>query len=438
MKPVSDKLENPIGVGLADIEAPSSVRWRIFLVVFAVVVVNFVDRTTLSVAMPTISAEFGLTPVMQGLILSAFFWSYMLLQLPGGWLLDRYGPRAVLTGATVGWGFFQTLAAFATGGMSLFFCRIGLGGLEAPLFPAGAKLSASWLPPRERGRGATLLDSGAPLGAAIGGAIIAWLISELNSWRAAFAVAGLATMVLGLVAWRYLRDKPSLHPGVNEQELSLIGSQAPSVMDSNASGFVLTRRSMGAILTGRAAWAMINFGLLTWGPSYLAQARHMNLKELGGVTFLMFAAGMLGSLCSGWLADTMHIRGMRRSVVYKSLLSISGVGTLCAFVVLPFLSNVVVAVAVLCTMLFLLYFGSLYWSLPALLAPPHRVGMVSGWMNFAGSASGIAIPIVAGFILQITGTYTAMFLYFAACAALYVLASVAITIHEPKAYGAAR
>ena len=119
-------------------------------------------------------------------------------------------------------GVFQSLAALATGGISLLLTRVGLGAAEAPLFPAGAKLSSLWLSPQERGRGAVFMDSGAPLGAAFGGAIISFLILALQSWRLAFLVAGLATIALGLVAWRYLRDDPATHPGVNPAELAHI------------------------------------------------------------------------------------------------------------------------------------------------------------------------------------------------------------------------
>src|SRR6516165_6609511 len=154
----------------------STVRWRIFGIVFLLVVINLIDRVTLSIAMPTISKEFSLQPAMQGLVLSAFFWSYALLQVPGGWLIDRFGPRALITGATSGRELLQAIA----GGATMLIGRIGIGAAEAPLFPAGAKLNSIWLSPTERARGAVLVDSGAPLGAAFGGAIISWLILSLG------------------------------------------------------------------------------------------------------------------------------------------------------------------------------------------------------------------------------------------------------------------
>lgn len=415
-------------------QTASSVRWRIFGIVFVLVVINLIDRVTLSIAMPTISKEFSLEPAIQGLILSAFFWSYALLQIPGGWLIDRFGPRALITGATIGWGFFQAIAGVATGGISLLVSRVGLGAAEAPLFPAGAKLNSIWLSPKERGRGAVLVDSGAPLGAAFGGVIIAWLIISLGSWRTAFVVAGMATILLGALAWWYLRDEPADHSGVNPSELALIKAAASASQAAHGEApRTIAPRSLAAILVGRMSWAMINFGLLTWGPSYLAQARGFDLKQMGGATFVIFLAGMFGSLTSGFLVDKLQERGMRRSTVYKTALGVTGVGVMLSFLALPEIANPVGAVALLSCTLFLLYFGSLYWSFPAILAPKDKVGIIGGTMNFAGSSSGIAIPIITGLILQVTGAYLMVLYFFAGCAALYVAGSLLIDFRDAEA-----
>jgi MFS transporter, ACS family, D-galactonate transporter len=418
---------------MAGIVTASAVRWRIFAIIFMLVVINLIDRVTLSIAMPTISKEFSLEPAIQGLVLSAFFWSYALLQIPGGWLIDRFGPRALITGATIGWGSFQAIAGLATGGVTLLISRVGLGAAEAPLFPAGAKLNSLWLSPKERGRGAVLVDSGAPLGAAFGGVIIAWLILSLGSWRGAFVVAGIATMALGALAWWYVRDDPANHAGVNAAELAVIrASPLPVQTASECAARSVSPRSYTAILVGRMSWAMINFGLLTWGPSYLAQARGFDLKQMGGATFIMFFGGMFGSLASGFLVDKLQDRGMSRAVVYKSALGVTGLGVMLAFLTLPQVADPMAAIALLSVTLFLLYFGSLYWSLPAILAPKDKVGVVGGTMNFAGSSSGIAVPIITGLILQATGAYLMVLYFFAACAALYVAGSLLIDFRQAE------
>ena len=194
------------------------VRWKIFFLMLMLTSINYIDRASLSVAMPLIGKEFALDPAMQGLILSSFFWTYAFMQVPGGVLADRYKPRIVITLSTVGWGFFQTVAAVSTNWVMLLLTRLGLGVAEGPIFPAGGKLNAIWMTPNERARGATLLSGGAPLGTALGAIVIAGLITGLGSWRLAFIVAGIGTMACGLLAWWYVRNSPREHPMVSEPE----------------------------------------------------------------------------------------------------------------------------------------------------------------------------------------------------------------------------
>src|SRR6201992_495451 len=206
------------GVAAAGTLKPTSVRWKIFFLMLFLVSVNYIDRASLSVAMPLISKEFEVDPAWQGLILSSFFGTYAFMQVPGGMLADRFKPRIVIAVATVFWGAFQAIAALATNWWVLLLTRLGLGASEAPIYPAGGKLNGIWMTQTERGRGGTLLDGGAPLGAALGSIVIAWLIAAFNSWRLAFVIAGVGTMLCGILAWYYIRNSPREHPSVNEAE----------------------------------------------------------------------------------------------------------------------------------------------------------------------------------------------------------------------------
>src|SRR3954470_1865102 len=192
---------NTISTAIAVPATRSTVRWKIFVLMLFLIAINYIDRASLSVAMPLIAKEFNLEPATQGVILSSFFWTYALMQVPGGMLADRFKPRIVIAAATVGWGFFQAIAAASTGWVMLLLTRLGLGAAEAPIYPAGGKLLAIWLTRNERGRGATLLDGGAPLGAALGSIVIAGLIAGLDSWRLSFIVAGVGTILAGLWCW---------------------------------------------------------------------------------------------------------------------------------------------------------------------------------------------------------------------------------------------
>ncbi|KAE9529367.1 MFS transporter [Testudinibacter aquarius] len=414
----------------------SNIRWFVFCIIFLLVVVNLIDRISLSIAMPTIAKEFDLSPTMQGVILSSFFWAYALLQIPGGWLIDKYGPRKMITGSTVLWGIFQTLAAFSTGGISLLLSRFMLGAGEAPLFPAGGKLNATWLSSKERGRGAVIMDCGGPLGAALGGIIIAYMIAVIGSWRTVFGIIGVITMLLGIVTWKYLRDTPQEHTKVNEQELKLITSgqenATQSAVDSEqiSTGIGIPMLSLASILFGRAAWAMMFFGLLTWGPSYLAQARGFDIKGVGNATFIIFLCGSLGSLCGGFFSDSLVKRGIAQRIAIKGVLSISGISTLIAFSLLPNMSNPITAITTLSVAAFFLMWGSLYWSFPALLAPKNKAGLVGGIMNMAGSIGGIVVPILVGFILQKSNDYNNVLFFFAGCSVVYILGTLSIQLSK--------
>jgi len=412
-----------------------SFRWVIFGTMFFLLAVNLMDRITLSIGMPYIKGEFNLSPTMQGLILSSFFWSYALLQVPGGWLLDRFGPRKVITGALVGWGIFQAVIGLATGGVSLILSRIGLGVMEAPVSPSGAKLSSTWLTQSERGRGAVIMDSGSPLGVAIGGIIVAHLILWFDSWRVTFIVVGVFTMLLGFVAWRVLRDRPAEHPSVQQQEVEYIAAgnriSATGIDESvPTKGLGISWLTMIAIMVGRASWGMVYWGLLTWGPSYLAQAQGLQLASIGNSTFLIFIMGTAGCLFSGFFVDYLVKKGVSHNVALKSLLSLSGIVGLLTLYALSTITNPVIAVGLLSVAAFFMMFGSLYWSFPAILAPKDRVGMVGGLMNMANSCAGILVPIMVGVILQATGSYESVLVYFAICAGCYTLGTLCINFNK--------
>ena len=417
--------------------ASSSVRWKIFAVLFLLVVVNMIDRASISIAMPTIAKELNLSGVMQGLILSSFFWTYALMQIPSGMLADKFGPRKTVSISTVLWGIAQAVLGMCSSGASLIGARLLLGGSEAPVFPAGAKLNAIWLNKGERARGAVLMDAGGPFGAALGGILIAEMILYFQSWRLTFVIAGVGTVLLGLLAWYTLRDKPSTHPGVNQAELDIINSDRDATVteeeDKRPLLHVLPARSLTGMLLGRCAWAMMFFGLLTWGPSYLSHALNLDLKGVGYATLIIFCAGGLGSLCGGFLADRLVVSGMSRARTCRLLLTISGLCTLTTFFVLPSIPDVNTSVLLLSCAAFVLMWGSLYWSFPALLAPRSRVGVVGGMMNMAGSIGGICIPLIVGLLLDLLGgSYDPVLYFFAGCAVVFVVMTNLIDLRHVR------
>ncbi|MET4639331.1 MFS transporter [Mycetocola sp. 2940] len=414
------------------------VRVQIFSILWILVLLNFIDRATLSVAMPFISEEFNLTPEMQGFLLGSFFWTYLLFQIPGGWLLDRFGPRKIVGGAGVLWGFFQLIAGFATSGMFLTVTRLGLGATEAPVFPAGAKLNANWLPAKERARGATFVDAAGPFGSAVGGLIVTALIGAFGGWRMAFIVTGAVTIIVAVLYFLYLKDRPEEHKGVNEAELAHIRSDVATA--DTASGPLprvsdyLRSRSFWGLMFGRLGWATVWWGIISWTPSYLSTALNFDLAALGWGTFLVYGCGVLGQIVAGLTADKWRSKTTRYNVVMKTIFGISGIGTAIAIFTLPGVTDGAVALAALSIAVFFINFGGLYWALPAWLAPKKQVGTVGGVMNVASSGGGGLAPIVMGFAIGASGgSFAGSFVFLGVCATVYLLGSMLINFEKPLA-----
>jgi ACS family D-galactonate transporter-like MFS transporter len=407
----------------------TNVRWRIFFLILGTVAINYIDRASLSVAMPIISHEFNITPAIQGLLLSGFFWSYCLMQIPGGMLADRFLPRSVIAGATIGWGAFAALGAVSIGWITMLLTRIGLGLAEAPIYPAGAKLIGLCITPTHRGRAAPLLDGGAPLGTALGSLIIAGLIAATGSWRAAFLVAGLGTIACGVFAWFYIRNHPHEHFSVGDEERAHIQEGLRRFAESGGSATVrqiFRTPSVWLLFVGWFCFNSLWYGFLTWVPSFLAKTQGLNIASLGWASFLVFFAGFVGELTGGQLLDYWLRSGGETEKVYRRLFGISaGLATIAVFLV-AFVHDQTVVITLLATTLFFLRWCGMYWTLPALLIGGEKAGFLAGAMNFAGNFSGIVIPVTVGLIVSATGSYYLALMVFAAAGAGLFLCSVSM------------
>lgn len=414
-------------------ETQTKVRWRIFLMMLFLISINYIDRASLSVAMPLIAAEFDIGPATQGLLLSSFFWTYAFMQIPGGMLADKFGPRHVIAGATLGWGFFQAIAGMCTGWVSLLITRLGLGAAEAPIYPAGGKLNAIWMTQNERGRGATLLDGGAPLGAALGAILISGLIAVMGSWRAAFVIAGVGTVLAGFWAWSYIRNHPREHPGVNDAEAEYIEeahakelAASPKVTSGKIMEF-FRYRSVWGMFFGWMCFNALFYGLLTWMPNYLSKQHGFDIKQMGGAVFIMFFAGFVGELIGGWIADKWKESGASQGKVLRTLFGIASIIATVSIYSVAKITDPVTVVVMLSVTLFFLRWCGLFWCVPSILGTRNRVGFLGGVMNLGGNCAGIGVPILVGLIVQATGSYyMALMLFAAAGAGLFICSTMLI------------
>ena len=419
-------------IAATDVAKPTGVRWKIFLLMLFLISINYIDRASLSVAMPLISKEFDLDPALQGLILSSFFWTYAFMQVPGGMLADRFKPRIVIASATIFWGAFQAIAAVATNWPVLLLTRLGLGASEAPIYPAGGKLNAIWMTQTERGRGATLLDGGAPLGAALGSIVIAWLIAAFNSWRYAFVIAGVGTMLCGLLAWYYIRNAPREHPSVNEAEARYI-EQSHALEDAytpaSRGGSWMSYFRYRSVWCMCLGWMFFNttfYGLLTWMPTYLFKVHNFDIKTLGGASFIIFFSGFVGELVGGWIGDFWRSRGGSPNLVFRTLFGIAAILATMSIFFVAYVTDPVAVVVLLSATLFFLRWCGMYWAIPSALAGREKSGFLGGCMNLGGNIAGILTPLIVGFIVQATGSYFLALMYFAAAGVALLICSTLI------------
>lgn len=419
------------------VTAPTKVRWNIFIIMLILGCVNYMDRTTLSIAMPLITKEFGITDnTVVGILNSAFFWAYALMQIPSGVIADKFKTRYIIGIATVIWGIFQGIGALCQTITTLALTRLGLGLAEAPIMPAGAKLMGNWLTPTERGRGSMLLDGGAPLGTALGAIVITGLIALFGSWRIAFMVAGSATVVVGLLAYWYIRTYPSEHPHISPAEVNYLESQ--NGVNQNSKKFkisdikpYLKQKNVIALILGWVCYSSVFYGLMTWLPLYFQSTYGFNIKDMGNAMAIIFIMCFVGQLTGGYIMDKWRLSGAKTSKVIHTMLAISaltaGIGLfLCAQSTTPTMAIILLTIS-----LFPLRWASIYWSIPGLLGAQKVAGTISGAMNFSSNLFAAILPIIIGFLVQSTGNYYIAMMFFAAAAVGYLICSLSIDFDKP-------
>ena len=419
---------------------PTNVRWQIFLTMLALATINYVDRAVLSIAMPVIQKDLQLDPAFVGVILSSFFWGYALMQIPSGFLFDKFRAHTpkIVVGSAVAWGIVQTLTGMINGPKMLMTLRVLLGVTEAPVFPGGAKLQSMWLASKERARGATILDSGAPLGSAIGGPIIVLFMAVLGGWRGALMGAGLLTIVIGIVAWFVIKGNPDTNKRVNDAERAYIKealaeefeqAQRETKFNAGSKEYLKSRNFWGMCL-GWFSFNTVFYGLLTWGPNYLAKTQHIDIKSIGFSTLLIFGCGFIGELVGGQIADRWRLAGGNYNTVMRTIFAIAGIGSSVSIFMLSRTTSLAMAITLLSATLFFLRWGGIFWSVPAAIAQRQHVGIVGGCMNFAGNIAGVITPIYIGLIVQFTNSFFAGLMIFSFAGLLLAFAGSIINYEK--------
>jgi MFS transporter, ACS family, D-galactonate transporter len=400
-------------------------RWSIALLLGFGVLVNYFDRVNLSVSQEALHATFGISVVMFGYLLSAYSWSYALLQLPSGLLLDRFGVRLVGRISTLLWSVASFAAAVSTGIGGFIAARLLLGIGEAPTFPANAKAIGYWFPTAERSLATAIFDAAAKFASAIGVPLIGILLLHFG-WRWSFAATGFCSLLYFVLFYVFYRN-PSEDKLLSDAERQFIVSGGAQPEDQARAakgaplGYLLRQRKVRGLALGFASYNYTFYLLLTWLPSYLSTAHNIDLLHSVLYTSVPWLVATMMDLVAGWLVDTLVQRGWNpvrvRQVVLIGGTSL-GLGILgAAHAHTPAMALFWISVSI----------GGLSaaapvgWSIPSLIAPRESVGTLGGIINFCNQLSAIAAPIATGYVVQATHSFAWAF----GVATLFLLAGIA-------------
>ncbi len=400
-------------------------RWRIAWLLGLGVLVNYFDRVNLSVSHGALVTAFGISDIAFGYLSGAYNWTYAMCQLPVGVLLDRFGVRRVGRISTFLWSVASFAAAITPNLPGFFGARLLLGVGEAPTFPANAKAIGAWFPQRERSFATSLFDAAAKFASAIGVPLLGILLLRVG-WRWSFAATGAISLLYLMLFWVVYRE-PEEDALLSDVERTLI-SDPPATAVANAGepalslGALMGQPKVLGLALGFGSYNYVFYLLLTWLPTYLSSALHIDLLH----SFLYTGAPWLFAtvtdlVIGGWLVDALVTRGWNAPRVRKVVLV---AGTACG---LGILGAAHAHTAIRALAWIGLSIGGLSaaapvgWSIPSLIAPRPSVGRVGGIVNLSNQISGIAAPVVTGYLVHATHSFAWAF----DVSAIYLLIGIA-------------
>jgi ACS family D-galactonate transporter-like MFS transporter len=374
-------------------------KWGMIVLLSLGMTIAYIDRANLSVALatPEFRAGFHLADSTRGVLNSVFFWSYALLQIPAGWLVDRYGVRRTYAIGFFFWTLVSAVTGFITDVHQLIGLRLLLGAGES----VGAPASLRWIrwncTEQERGRAVGVYMAGTKIGSAIGVPIAAFLIHSYG-WRSMFVICGVSGF-LWLLAWISLatdREKPISSPA----EIVALGPETSFAT-------LIRSRIVWGILLGTFSYGYFLYFCVTWLPAYLMESRHLALDSMGFYALFSFGGMALVAILSGWLADWMISRGMDAARTRK------------AFTILGFvLASTEIFGSWTSSQMVALFFAAFslaglglatanYWALTQTLVPGKAMGRIAGLQNCASNLGGVAAPILTGWLKETSKGYEA-------------------------------
>jgi len=404
---------------------PTRKRLSILALIATATLINYLDRSVMGVAKPELVRDLHINAAVMGLIFSAFSWTYAIAQIPGGYILDRFGTRVTYALSLGLWSAMTALHGVMTGITGLVSARLALGVAEAPCFPANSRVLSTWFPQNERARATGIYTVGEYVGLGLLIPLMEWMMAHYG-WRSLFFAVGLVGVMFALLFYRLYRDP---HDSVaNRAEIDLIaaggglagGARATAFSWANVRRLVTTRQIAGAAIGQFCSNSTLVF-FLTWFPSYLAEARGMTFLKSGFLVSLPYGAAGAGVLIGGVVSDWL-IRVTGSPTIGRKVPVITGLLLCASMVTANYLHDNTMVVAVMSLAFFGQGLAGLGWTLLSDVAPKEMMGLTAGLFNFFTNLAGIVTPLVVGFAVAATGSFYGALVYIGALGLIGTLA----------------
>ncbi|MCM3569007.1 MFS transporter [Neobacillus mesonae] len=413
----------------------TNVRYLILSMLFVVTIINYIDRSALGIAAPVMREDLAFDAVKMGIAFSAFNWAYTIFNIPGGWLLDRFGAKNVYGAALLLWSTCTFFQGFISTLLGLFILRFLVGITEAPSFPGNSRLTTMWFPQHERGRAVSIYNSAQFFGLALFTPVMTWILKDFG-WTHVFWVSGGAGIVVALLWFKFVRE-PYNHPRVNQAEIEYINSGGGLAdkaekrkMNWGDVRLLLTNRQLVGIYIGQYAMNTIVWFFLSWFPTYLVEEKGLSLIQTGFAASVPYIGAFLGGIAGGIISDILLKKNKSLSVARKTPI-ITGFLLSCIIVLANFTSNIVLIILIMTIAFFAKGMAGLTWSLVGDMAPKELVGLTGGIFNTIGNIAGIVTPIVIGLIFAKTHSFSGALTFVAAVMLIGALSYIFI-VNKPE------
>jgi len=388
-------------------------RYILLAMCFLASFICYIDRVNISVAIVPMAEQYGWSATTQGLVLSSFFLGYLISMAPSGWASNRFGGKALLGVALIGWSLFTVLTPLAAGLSlaALLAVRVVMGLGEASNFPAIYNLLGLWIPPSERSRATAINLSGMSLGTLVALPASGWLVVHFG-WPSVFYVFGAAGIVFALFWLRLIHPSPATHPTISPEERRML--EETIATGTQETPPVPWRR----LLREPVIWAMTYnhfcgnwsyYLMLAWLPSYFAKAQKLEIASSGLFAMGPWLSYLLAGNLAAYVCDQLIRRGVDRTRVRKAMQVTGLLGSGGFLLAAGSAHTPTMALLILCGAL-----GALAFSWPGLLTAhldiaPRYAAVLVGISNTAGTIPGVLGVAITGWLFDQTGSYNSIF-----------------------------